>query len=306
MTWQVRLSLALLFVTPAFWTVNYLIARLYVGEIEPHALALLRWSVALCILLPFCVGEIRRAWPLTPQERREFLLMGAFGMWICGAFVYIAGQTTSSVNIGLLYALSPVLISYASAKLLKEPFGWVQSLGVGLALLGMVWVVMKGDLSQLATLQFTPGDIWILVCVVSWTLYSLRLKGVPTRFSAVARLSLITAGGILVLIPFTIIEAALTPNWTITPLGFWYVLLVGVFPGVGAYVCYSYMQQHLGAARTSVVLYFGPIYAALAGWALLGEAPEIFHLVGGVAILCGVYLVNRPSPGPQEQPRASS
>jgi drug/metabolite transporter (DMT)-like permease len=123
MTWQVRLSLALLFVTPAFWTVNYLIARLYVGEIEPHALALLRWSVALCILLPFCVGEIRRAWPLTPQERREFLLMGAFGMWICGAFVYIAGQTTSSVNIGLLYALSPVLISYASAKLLKEPFG---------------------------------------------------------------------------------------------------------------------------------------------------------------------------------------
>ena len=59
MTWQVRLSLALLFVTPAFWTVNYLIARLYVGEIEPHALALLRWSVALCILLPFCVGEIR-------------------------------------------------------------------------------------------------------------------------------------------------------------------------------------------------------------------------------------------------------
>jgi drug/metabolite transporter (DMT)-like permease len=82
--------------------------------------------------------------------------------------------------------------------------------------------------------------------------------------------------------------------------------LVGVFPGVGAYVCYSYMQQHLGAARTSVVLYFGPIYAALAGWALLGEAPEIFHLVGGVAILCGVYLVNRPSPGPQGQPRASS
>ena len=98
----------------------------------------------------------------------------------------------------------------------------------------------------------------------------------------------------IVLIPFTLIEFAITPNWAITPLGLWYVLLVGIFPGVGAYVCYSYMQLHLGAARTSVVLYFGPIYAALAGWALLGETPMLFHLVGGLAILVGVYLVNRP------------
>lgn len=301
--WRLRIALALIFVVPGFWTVNYLIARLYVGHIEAHMLALLRWTVAFSILLPFCWAEIRRGLPLRSNEKREFLLLGGLGMWICGAFVYIGGQTTSSVNIALLYAISPVLISLISARLLKEPFGWVQSVGVAMALIGMLWVVLKGDLTALGQQEFTPGDLWILVCVVSWTIYSLRLKAIESRFSNLARLTLITAGGMVVLIPFTLLEAALLENWNLTATGLWYVLLVGIFPGVGAYFCYIYMQQQIGAARTSVVLYLGPLYAALAGWALLGEQPQDFHAVGGVAILLGVYLVNRsPSATPQAKP----
>lgn len=224
-------------------------------------------------------------------------------MWICGAFVYIGGQTTSSVNIALLYAISPVLISLISARLLKEPFGWVQSVGVAMALIGMLWVVLKGDLTALGKQEFTPGDLWILVCVVSWTIYSLRLKAIESRFSNLARLALITAGGIVVLVPFTLLEAVVLESWSLTPTGLWYVLLVGIFPGVGAYFCYIYMQQQIGAARTSVVLYLGPLYAALAGWALLDEQPQDFHAVGGVAILLGVYLVNRTtSAAPRVKP----
>ncbi len=301
--WRLRIALALIFVVPGFWTVNYLIARLYVGHIEAHMLALLRLSVALSILLPFCWAEIRRGLPLGRDEKREFLLLGGLGMWICGAFGYIGGQTTSSVNIALLYAISPVLISLISARLLKEPFGWVQSGGVAMALIGMLWVVLKGDLTALGKQEFSPGDLWILVCVGSWTCYSLRLKAIESRFSNLARLALITAGGIVVLVPFTLLEAVVLESWSLTPTGLWYVLLVGIFPGVGAYFCYIYMQQQIGAARTSVVLYLGPLYAALAGWALLDEQPQDFHAVGGVAILLGVYLVNRTtSAAPRVKP----
>ena len=43
----------LLFVVPALWSTNYVIARLADGVIGPHALALGRWGLAALLLLPF-------------------------------------------------------------------------------------------------------------------------------------------------------------------------------------------------------------------------------------------------------------
>ena len=51
-------------------------------------------------------------------------------MWVCGAFVYIGGRSTLAVNIGLIYAASPVLIALASAWWLREAFGFEQAFGV--------------------------------------------------------------------------------------------------------------------------------------------------------------------------------
>jgi drug/metabolite transporter (DMT)-like permease len=53
------------------------------------------------------------------------------------------------------------------------------------------------------------------------------------------------------------------------------------------------MQRTLGAARVSVVLYLGPLYSALIGWAVLGERIEVFHAVGALLILPGIWLSTR-------------
>ena len=112
---QVRLATALIFITPAMWSVNYLVARWAIGEIAPHMLALGRWCVRRC-----CSARSAGAswWPsahLIRAEAGQFIVLGALGMWVCGAFVYIGGRSTLAVNIGLIYAASPVLIALASA-----------------------------------------------------------------------------------------------------------------------------------------------------------------------------------------------
>ena len=67
-----------------------------------------------------------------------------------------------------------------------------------------------------------------------------------------------------------------------------------VLPGVGAYQSYSFVQRELGAARTGLILYLGPIYSALVAWALLGEQPRWYHAVGAALILPGIWLATRP------------
>jgi len=68
---------------------------------------------------------------------------------------------------------------------------------------------------------------------------------------------------------------------------------VALFPGVGAYLSYSFMQRELGAARVGVVLYLLPLYTAALGWAVLGETIHAFHFAGAALILPGIYLATR-------------
>jgi drug/metabolite transporter (DMT)-like permease len=288
-----RFALVLLFITPALWCVNYLVARSAPGVIEPHALALLRWLIAAALFSFGNWGELLAHRTDIARDWKHYLVLGALGMWICGAWVYIGGRTTVAVNIALIYSISPVLIVAASALWLKERIKGLQIIGVALALAGVVHVVLKGQWGHLADVQLVPGDGWIFAAALSWTVYSILLKKWPSPLSASARLTVISLAGVVVMLPFAVLEAWHNPLPTLTLQGFGLVLAAAAFPGYGAYLAFSIMQRELGAARVSVVLYLGPIYAAVIAWLVLGESLQWHHAFGMALILPGIYLVNR-------------
>ena len=162
---EVRLAHALIFVAPALWSVNYLVARWAPGIIAPHALALFRWCVAALLLAAFCRHELMAKRRRIATEWPRLLVLGALGMWVCGAFVYIGGRTTSAINIGLLYAAAPVLIALASAVWLRERVSAVQLLSVAMGLAGVLHILVRGDWQALAQLRINPGDAWVAAAV---------------------------------------------------------------------------------------------------------------------------------------------
>ena len=288
-----RFALALIVLTPGLWSVNYIVARAAGGVVEPHLLALLRWCIALLLMLPFAWPALRREWPQWTRQWPHLLVLGALGMWICGAFVYIGAHTTVATNISLLYALAPVMIAAASAKVFGERLARLQIAGVALALAGTLLVLAKGSLANLLAIRFTMGDAWVLVAVIAWTAYSLLLRLWHSPLDSFSRLTAIVMGGIVVLAPLTLAEGVLH-GWSPMTAQTW--LLAGVaavLPGFGAYQAYSFMQRELGAARTGIVMYLGPIWSALIAWWLLGEQPQGFHLAGAALILPGIYLATR-------------
>lgn len=290
---ELQLAYALVFVTPALWSVNYLVARWAPGVIAPHALALGRWCVAALLLALLARRELLAKRASIRAEAGRCVVLGALGMWVCGAFVYIGGRSTSAINIGLLYAAAPVLIALASALWLHEKVGPRQLLGFALAVGGVLHILAKGDWAALLALRINPGDAWVAVAVLCWAGYSLLLRAWPSAFGATARLALIACGGIAVLVPFTIWEALAwiptRPSWAALGL----VLAAALLPGAAAYGAYGYMQRVLGAARVGVVLYLGPLYSALIGWLVLDERIEAFHGVGALLLLPGIWLSTR-------------
>ena len=291
-----RRALWLLWITPALWSVNYIVARTAPGVVEPHMLALGRWALAGLILGCIARSELWRERRSTLAHAGQYLVLGALGMLVCGAWVYEGAQTTSAMNIALIYAASPVLIALAAVLWLGERFSWRQGLGVLIAMSGVFHVVVKGQWDALGQVQWIAGDGWIVLAMVSWAGFALLQKKWASPLSATARLAAICAGGVLVLLPFALWEwqQASTPSWTwqATLL----VLLAGLVPGVGAYWAYGFCQKVLGASRVAASLYLGPLYGGLTAWAVLGESLGWHHVAGAALILPGIYLASRPSP----------
>jgi drug/metabolite transporter (DMT)-like permease len=214
-------------------------------------------------------------------------------MWICGAFVYQGAHTTSAVNIGLIYAATPVAIAFASTRLLHERLSAWQRAGMGLALCGVLFVIAKGDLANLRAVRFSVGDLWILAAAVSWVAYTVLLQRWPSVLGPTPRLAAITFGGLLILLPFAALEAVLQPGPALRGQALGLIVLAGLLPGFFSYQAYGYMLRELGAARSSLVMYLSPVYAAFTAWALLGEAPKGYHAVGAALILPAIWLATR-------------
>jgi drug/metabolite transporter (DMT)-like permease len=280
---------------PALWAVNYFCARLAPGVVDPHILALGRWAIAGLILGGLARHEIWQArWQIW-SDRWQYLTLGTLGMLICGAWVYWGAQTTSAMNIALIYAAAPVLIAWGSAIWLDERMRPRQMFGVALALAGVVHVVVKGHWVALTQMQWSMGDVLIMAATLSWAAYALLQKKWVCTLSSTARLACICAGGVITLLPFALWESLQpqAPQWT------WYatilLLAVALVPGIGAYWIYAWAQKTLGASRTSMTLYLGPLWGALVSWGLLGESLGWHHAVGSLLILPGVALVVQPS-----------
>jgi drug/metabolite transporter (DMT)-like permease len=290
---KLRLASWLIWFVPLLWTVNMVAARIAPGLISPHVLALGRWSLAGLIVGLLSRRELWAQRGYIWQHRGRYIVLGACGMWVCGAWVYLAGQTTLGMNISLIYASSPVLIALGAALWLREPFSKRQALGVAIALTGVVHVVVKGEWSQLSQVQWVAGDLWIVAASMAWAAYALLQKRWATVLSSTAQLAAICLGGVLVLLPFSIWELCQPETPALGAAAWGLIALVALFPGVGAYWIYGWTQRMLGPGRVAMTLYLGPLYSALVAWLLLGESLGWHHVAGGALILSGVAMVAR-------------
>ena len=286
-----RVALLVIWLIPLLWTVNMVVARKAPGVVTPHVLAIGRWGLAGLILTAVSYRELWAYRQTLWQNAWRYLALGACGMWICGAWVYLAGESTVAMNISLIYASSPVMIAVGSVLWLGERFSKRQVVGVCLAMAGVVHVVVRGDWTNLAQVQLVAGDLWIVAASISWAAYALLQKRWPTQLSSTAQLAAICMGGVVVLLPFAMWELTQDAAPVLGEQAFLMMVIAAVFPGVGAYWIYGWTQKVLGASRVAMTLYLGPLYTAIVAWLILNEPLGLHHLAGGVLILSGVAMV---------------
>lgn len=276
-------------------TSNLIVGRAVPDLIPPVALGFWRWVAVTALLLPFCWPSLRRHRAALAAEWKKLFLLGAIGMGLSGMLPYVATRTTTPTNISLIYTVTTIQITLLAVSFLGEKIRGRQVLGIGLALLGVLTIIFKGDMAVVARLEFVPGDLWALGSATLWALYSFLLRGFSSALPPIVRIWCCALAGAIVLLPAALVEGALvrTPHFDAVTVGA--VLFLALIPGLAMYGLHAYGTRLLGAARNSLASYLTPPMAAAFGWLFLGDAVHGFHWAGGTAILLGVWLGTRPA-----------
>jgi drug/metabolite transporter (DMT)-like permease len=282
---------------------NMVLARGIAGSVPPFALAFFRWSIVAVGLSPLIAAALHRHPGLLRKEGLGIAAAGFLGMFVCGGPVYLAGTTTSAINLALIMAMSPLVVLLFSLVTGIESVNRWQVIGMIVALSGAVLVITRGRTSGEQGLA--QGDFLVLCAMLAWAGYTLVQNRIGAGVGFLPRIGMFAAFGALFSLPLAIYETWSDPAAVLSLKAAKAYLFAGLVPGLFAYSAYSRLGSIFGAFSTSLSLYLGPVVGAVLSIIFLGEAPTVIHLVGGMLSLGGMWLGlrrnGRDRSGAQEQ-----
>ncbi len=272
---------------------NLVIARGGTELIPPISLAFWRWTLCFFILLPFTLNYLKKNFNKFRSELIKLFVLGFLGCGICGAFPFLAGKTTTIVNMGIIYSSSPIFIILISAIFFRERLSNSQYSGILICLLGVILIIIKANINLLINLKFTIGDLWMLGASIGWALYTVYLFHWKSKLPLLQRFTLISMFGAISLLPFFIFEEIyiLKTSYDLNFL-FW-VLFAALSPSIIAFLLFNFVNNKLGASITGSVLYLYTVYGAVYGFLFFNERLEIYHLAGTLMVFIGIFLVKK-------------
>ena len=280
----------LLTLAALFWSSNMVIGRAIRGDIPPFTLAFGRWVVAGLIVLPLALPHLKAQWPQLKAGWRPLLILGLLGIAGYNTFAYLGLQHTTATNAALLNAFVPIATIAISWAFLGKRLKILEAAGVLISLAGALTIVARGELQVLARLDLNIGDLWMLLAVLDWALYTIALAWRPAGLHPMLMLGATVAIGIAALAPACAWELAHGARPQLGAVSLATVAYLGVVPGVLSYIFYNRGVAEVGANRASLFIHLMPVFGTLLSSLFLGEVAQAYHYLGIALIFGGIGL----------------
>lgn len=275
------------------WGGAFVAGRVAATEVPPAMAALLRFVVATAALLTIAFTVERGLPRLAARQWLVVTLMGATGVVIFNlCFMYGLARAPASRG-ALIMALNPALTLLGAIAFLGEEVTRDKVLGIVIALAGVIVVLGHGNPANVLRGSVGAGDLLLFGCPLSWAAYSLIGKHALPGLSAVAVTTYAALIGTVLLAIVTVAVGDFA--WPVASWRAWTAIwFVGLFGTALAFLLFYRGVRTIGPARTAVFINLVPVVAVLLGVLLLGEALEASMIAGGVLVVAGVLLLNRP------------
>ncbi len=290
--WLANQPYLLLSITALCWAGNAIVGRLAAGHIPPVTLSFLRWTFAFLIILPFAWKHLVRDWGAIRSHLGTMIVLSVTGIGGFNTLQYWALEHTQALNTLLLQSAGPLFVAVWSLILLGVRLTLAQAGGIMLSLTGVLVILLHGDLTALAGIQFNKGDIIFTVAMVIFGLYSVLTLKRPS-IHGLSFVGFTFGCGAACLIPLWIWELFSRPVMQLDTTNLLTLFYVAVFPSTLAYLCFNRGVQLIGANRAAPFFHVVPVFGAAMAMVFLGEHPQLFHIIGFALVLTGVFVASR-------------
>lgn len=272
------------------WSGNFLIARGLHHKTGPLDLAFWRWTVATLVILPFSVKTIFNQRRALKRHIIYLLITSILGISIFNTLIYIAGQTTNTLNLSLISITFPVFTIVLARVFLKEHITVAMTTGIFIIIFGVLLLLSKGDLASLLTLTFTIGDLWMLIASLIFAIYSLLVKHRPEEITPLGFLGSTFILGWIFLAPFYFFGKNSFPLASFDTITIASFLYIGIFASIVAYFLWNRSVDLLGPSKASMIYYSIPVFSGFLAYLFLDESVTVIHLISGTLIIVGIFV----------------
>lgn len=292
MTQQLRASLALVG-SMLLFAASYTMTKVALVDLGPMTLGAVRFLLATAVIA--AVISIRRGWQRpTRDDARTLAVGGLLGVTAYFALENLGVHWATATDATLLAVAIPAIIAVcdvlANGAVIAR-HGW---LGIAVAMVGAGFIVFGAPISTEAGPRRLWGALLILLAGVAWAFYTFATRDVATRYSSWTTVLWQDGAGALAFIPLALLEA---PGWhrptrMVPTLAA--VLALTLLCSVLAMVLYAIAVRQLPTALVAASINLEPIFGLLIAVVVLGERVSPAQMLGGVVVVCGVWLTHRP------------
>jgi len=277
-----------------FWSGNFIVGKAAsLFEIPPFTLNFYRWVFAWLILAPFTLKEIFEKKIYILKDIKLILILGITSITIFNSIVYYSLNFTQVISGVLMISTIPVMIIFFSWIFKIEKTNFYQILGVVFSLLGVFVIVTKADFVKLLNLNFNKGDLWMVVAMFSWAMYSALLRKKKFKLSQLSLLQTIISAGLILLLPAYLIEMSLGFRLNLNLPFILTLSYVVLFPGLASFIFWIKGIAIIGSNRSGIFLHLMPIFSTILAILIFKEKFMIFHFIGAMFIITGIFLSSK-------------
>lgn len=273
-----------------FWAGTSIVGKVTLQHFPLFTTLFLRFCIASLGLLPLFLMDRQRQ-KLTLKPLIKLAVLGTFGTTLNIGLFFVGLSRASIMDMSVIIALAPVLMSVAGWIWLKEKYCWHNALGIAIAFFGAAIAL---TLIPSTSPHSWLGSLAILASEVSMVIYTIGSKEIIKQYSATTIASIGFFTAMITFAPLALWEYMSNPGQIVMTSQVWGGLLyLGICSSVIAYVLYEWSLNWLPAVHVAALSYIQPLASIWLGMIFLHEEIYASYAIGGIIVAIGVFLALR-------------
>lgn len=286
---QTILGAICLSLAASIWGGMYVVSKYVLDFIPPLTLVWLRFIIAFVVLYMILKITEKKQKKTVTIRKKDWLLfawIGFIGYFISITCQFIGTKLSDAHTGSLVTSATPAFIVIFAAIILKEKLTARRLLSTIIATIGVI-IVIGWDIE---IGSYFIGTIILVGAAITWALLSIYVKIASARFSSLVITTYAIFFSLFFITPFMVWEFQSNPIEHMNLYVVLGVLYLGIVSTAGAFFLWNKGLELMDASIGSLFFFFQPIVGSLLGWLLLNETLSSNFFIGGILIICSVFI----------------